>query len=124
MNEIGDKLIIKIEYGDGPEALFNAMQQAIFRWREFNLENKDLLIYIPMLAQRYLIEFTAQYQTSPFKKNLVEIGLTEFLGIQVVPGYEWGKVVIAWKEGEVYGMKPIVITWDTPVTKTKAKIED
>lgn len=106
-----DKIVFEIDYGKGAEGLYNAILHAIFKWRDLNIQDKDLLIYMPKLVQRYLIEYTAQYATSPFKKNLVDIGLTEFSGIPVVPGYEWKKVIVAWKEGETYGQKPIVITW-------------
>lgn len=128
MNYVGnfnsDKVVIKIVYGEGPEALLAGIQNAIHRWREINLNDKDIIIYIPLIAQRYLMEYTAQYLTSPFKKNIVDLNISELWGITVLPGYEWGKVVVAWKEGELYGQKPIVITWDTPGSVEKVEIDD
>ena len=86
-----DKIVIKIVYGEGPEALITGIQDALRRRREINLQDKGIVIYIPALAQRYLLESTPQYLTSPLKKTVVSLNINELSAIKQIPGEQWSQ---------------------------------
>lgn len=108
-----------VSYNEGLEGLERAIMEAIEQLVKQNVNPKEIVIYMSPFVNHFIIQAVHDLPfRSAFQINMEKATISQYFAYPVLPGYEYGKVIVSYIQGERVNIPAISISFEVKRTKS------